>query len=51
MTNDRMRRIAAQYADARRRAADARRLGDTEGARYAASDAVKLRRILEGVTL
>lgn len=48
MTQDRMRRLAAQLRDARQRAEDARRAGDQDGARYAAADAAKLRRILEG---
>lgn len=42
----RTNRIAKAYADARERAALARMQGDDSGARYAAAEASRLRRIL-----
>lgn len=42
----RTNRIAKAYADARERAALARMQGDESGARYAAAEASRLRRIL-----
>lgn len=46
--HDRLRRIAAQLADARSRAADAARMGDQDGARYARAEAARYRAALEG---
>ncbi len=48
MTQDRLRRLAAELRDARQRAQDARRNGDQDGARYAAAEARAIRRALEG---
>jgi hypothetical protein len=42
----RVHRIAKAYADARERAAMARSQGDDSGARYAAAEAARYRRIL-----
>lgn len=48
MTQDRLRRMAAELRDARIRAAEARRQGDQDGYRYARAEASRLARALEG---
>ena len=48
MTQDRLRRLAAQLHDARQRAAEARARGDHDGYRYARAEARRLAAILEG---
>lgn len=49
MTHERLARVVALLADARTRYAAARRSGDDDGARYAAAECRRLRRMLAEV--